>query len=52
MQKASQRLHIHKNTLLYRMKRLYSLLGLEGETPFAREFFIRLILLYHPAEQV
>ena len=52
VQKASQRLHIHKNTLLYRMKLLYSLLGLEGETPFSREFFIRLILLYHPAEQV
>ena len=33
-----ERLHLHKNTLLYRMKRLFQLLDLENETPFTREF--------------
>lgn len=46
--KAAERLHIHKNTLLYRMKRLFILLELEEENPFAKEFFIRLIFTYHP----
>lgn len=48
VQKASELLHIHKNTLLYRMRRLYLLLGLEEETPFVREFLIRLLLLSYP----
>lgn len=52
VQKAAERLHLHKNTLLYRMKRLFTLLELEDETPFAREFFIRLIFMYHPVEDV
>lgn len=52
VQKAAERLHIHKNTLLYRMKRLFTLLNLEDETPFAREFFIRLIIMYHPVKDI
>ncbi len=51
VQRASERLHVHKNTLLYRMKRLYMLLNLETDTPFAKEFFIRLILLCHPKQE-
>ncbi len=41
---ASEQLHIHKNTLLYRMKHLYQLLGIETETGFIREFLVQLIL--------
>lgn len=52
VQKASQRLHLHKNTLLYRMKRLFQLLDLENETPFTREFLIRLIFMYHPVDDI
>lgn len=52
VQKAAERLHLHKNTLLYRMKRLFTLLGLEEETPFVKEFFVRLIFMYHPVEDV
>lgn len=50
VQKAAGRLHIHKNTLLYRMRRLITILDLEDETAFAREFFIRLIFTYHPVK--
>ena len=52
VQKASERLHLHKNTLLYRMKRLFQLLDLENETPFTREFLIRLIFIYHPIDDI
>ena len=52
VQKASDRLHLHKNTLLYRMKRLFQLLDLENETPFTREFLIRLIFMYHPVDDI
>lgn len=52
VQRAAKRLHIHKNTLLYRMKRLFTILELEDETLFAREFFIRLIFSYHPVKLV
>ena len=44
--RASERLHLHKNSLLYRMKRLYQLLGIEGDTTFVREFYVRLLLEY------
>lgn len=47
---AAERLHIHKNTLLYRMKRLYQLLGIEEEAPFVREFLIRLVIQYRSLE--
>lgn len=48
--KAANRLHLHKNTLLYRMKRIYTLLGIEQEQVYAKEFFIRFLLEYHPVE--
>ena len=44
--RASERLHLHKNSLLYRMKRLYQLLGIEKDTAFVREFYVRLLLEY------
>lgn len=44
--RASERLHLHKNSLLYRMKRLYQLLGIEEDTAFVREFYVRLLLEY------
>ena len=43
---ASERLHLHKNSLLYRMKRLYQLLGIEKDTAFVRESYVRLLLEY------
>lgn len=48
--KASQQLHVHKNTLLYRLKRLYQLLEMEDETPFVREFMIRIMIQYKSLE--
>lgn len=44
---ASEDMHIHKNTLLYRMKTIYSVLDLESENDFTKEFFLRLLLIYH-----
>lgn len=41
--KAAERVGVHKNTLLYRLKQLYSYLGLEEAEPFTQEFFIRLL---------
>lgn len=46
--KAGERLHIHKNTLLYRMKCFYAILGIEEESFFVKEYFVRLLVLYHP----
>lgn len=50
--RAAERLHLHKNTLLYRMKRLFSLLDLEEEDPFTREYLIRMILIFHPVKHI
>lgn len=44
--KAAEKLNLHKNTLLYRMKQLYQTLELEQDTAFVREFFIRMLLEY------
>ena len=44
--KAAEKLNLHKNTLLYRMKQLYQTLKLEQDTAFVREFFIRMLLEY------
>lgn len=44
--KASEKLHLHKNTLLYRMKRLYQIFDMEQDTAFVREFYIRMLLQY------
>lgn len=50
VQAAADALHIHKNTLLYRLNRLYEILGL-GEGPsFERELFIRMLLACHAEE--
>lgn len=46
VERAARRLSIHKNTLQYRLKRLYEILGVEEEPPFSREFLIRLLLEY------
>ena len=44
--KAAEKLNLHKNTLLYRMKQLYQTLELEQDTVFVREFSIRMLLEY------
>ena len=44
--KAAEKLNLHKNTLLYRMKQLYQTLELEQDTVYVREFFIRMLLEY------
>ncbi len=46
--KASERLHIHKNTLIYRLKRLYLYLDLEEESHFTKELFVRLLVTLEP----
>lgn len=46
VKRASAHLHLHKNTLLYRMNHLFSLLELKEESCFTKEFLIRLILTY------
>lgn len=43
--KAAESLGIHKNTMNYRMNKIVSLLGMEEENSFVREFFLRLLLL-------
>lgn len=45
--KAAADLGIHKNTMNYRMNKITSLLGLENENAFVKEFFLRLLLLHH-----
>lgn len=50
VEKAAKRLAIHKNTLQYRLKRLYTALGVEDDAPFSREFLIRLLLEYKAQE--
>lgn len=42
--KAAERLHLHKNTLLYRMNHLFRILNMEEEKAFTKEFYVRLIL--------
>ncbi len=44
--KAAEKLNLHKNTLLYRMKQLYQTFELEQDSAFVREFFIRMLLEY------
>jgi carbohydrate diacid regulator len=47
VQEASAALHIHKNTLQYRMNHLYEILGLEADDTFERELFIRMLIVWH-----
>jgi len=44
--KAAQQLHVHKNTLLYRIKKLLSLIGLEEEHSFTKGYFLKMLLIY------
>ncbi len=44
--KAATMLHIHKNTLLYRIRKILSLMGLEEEQGFVREYYLKLLLIY------
>ena len=44
IQKAAEAIHIHKNTMVYRMKRLTELAGLEEENRFQRDFILYLLL--------
>ena len=47
--RAAEQLHIHKNTLQYRMKLLWDAMDI-GELPsFEREYFVRLCILYQQA---
>ena len=45
--RAAERLHIHKNTLLYRIRKVLSLMGLEEVQGFLKAYFLRLLLVYH-----
>ncbi len=47
IQKASAQLHVHKNTMLYRMNRIYSALKLEAEDDFTKRFFMKMLLVYY-----
>lgn len=51
VQRAAERLGIHKNTLQYRLKRLYEVLQLEEATAFEREFLIQIILFTSTREE-
>ncbi len=44
IQRAAEAIHIHKNTMVYRMKRLTELAGLEEESRFQRDFILYLLL--------
>ena len=44
---ASEALHIHKNTLQYRMRRLWETLSPLQTGAFEREYLLRLCILYH-----
>jgi carbohydrate diacid regulator len=44
---AAENLYIHKNTLIYRINKILSLLGLENEQSFTKEFFLKMLLLHH-----
>ena len=44
---AAKQLHIHKNTLQYRVRRISEALGIESMRPFEREYLIRLCILHY-----
>ncbi len=45
--KAAALLHVHKNTMLYRMNRIYSALNLEAEDDFTKRCFLKILLVYN-----
>lgn len=51
IEKGASRLSIHKNTLLYRLNRIYELLGMEGMMPFEKEFLLRLLMTVNEEEK-
>lgn len=48
---AAKQLFIHKNTLQYRIKHLYDVLGLSEYQPFEQEYTIRLLLEFFKRKQ-
>ena len=49
--RAADALFIHKNTLQYRMRRLWSALGLESAPDFEREYAVRLLIIREKRKQ-
>jgi sugar diacid utilization regulator len=49
--RAAARLHVHKNTLQYRLHRIWETLGLDDSSAFIREYFLRLCLLRHEKDR-
>lgn len=45
IKRASERLFIHKNTLTYRLNRLYECLEIEENCSFSKEFLIRMMIV-------
>ncbi len=45
--KAAEALHVHKNTLQYRMKRLWEAVCPGAEGSFEREYLLRLCIIHH-----
>ena len=45
--RAAELLHIHKNTLQYRLRLLWDALEISGLNGFEREYFLRLCILHH-----
>ena len=44
---AAERLHLHKNTLLYRIKKMQTVLGLEQQNGFSKLYFLSQIVFYY-----
>ncbi len=49
--RAATRLFVHKNTLQYRMKRLYEVLQLDNVPDFEREYMIRMLIIREKRKQ-
>ena len=49
--RAAAQLYVHKNTLLYRLAKLWSPLGVDDSGEFQQEFTVRLILEYYLGKQ-
>ena len=49
--RAAAQLYVHKNTLLYRLHKLWSTLGVDDSGEFQQEFTVRLILEYYLGKQ-
>ena len=49
--RAAERLFVHKNTLQYRIRRLWEALGIEKQPDFEREYLIRLLFIRERRKQ-